>query len=374
MIDTTNTIPSDLADEFFADFEEAHQNCEQILLSLEHTPADRALTDDLFRIIHSIKGNLTYIGLKHLSPLLQSLEDVLEELRGGKLEYDDMLSDVVLISLDKTRALINEGLYHQPADLDERQLELICRAIHQISLVLPAQQAQAIYEAVLALDPDTHLLPPNQQDNDITPCDFNLSLVKLGVHTSPDLDFIANLVPAIEQRSPFWQGRTRRIAKLALLMNQYADQPAEPTQLLAAVYMHDISMAFLPLEVLHKEGPLNHQEKQQVNGHVRLSHDLLKRMQHWQDAAEMVLQHHEFCNGQGYPKGLIEEEICPGAKILAIVGTFDACSHARAHHKELRRPVIRAALEVNRHAGSQFSQYWVDIFNQVAQQHSLNIH
>jgi HD-GYP domain-containing protein (c-di-GMP phosphodiesterase class II) len=97
-----------------------------------------------------------------------------------------------------------------------------------------------------------------------------------------------------------------------------------------------------------------------------MSYDILHKMGGWEEAAEIVLQHHEHCNGGGYPKGLEENEICAGAKILAIADTFDACRYARAYRTELKRPLIRAILEINRQADVQFSRQWVDTFNLVA--------
>lgn len=370
--DTFTPVSRELADDFFFDLQEAYERCERTLLTLENDPDDQNLIAELFRSIHTIKGNLIYIGLKGLTPLLQSVENILEELRSSRLSYDDLLSDIILLALDHTKALVNENLYQQDSGICSATFADICKAIDAICQKPNHQRPQAIYDAVLTLDPNTNIPPPSGSQpgssdyQTVTP-PFNRELRKFGVIANADLDFLANLMPAIEERSPYWQGRSRRIAKLALAMNDQADRRVDPTQLTAAVYMHDISMAFLPLELLHKKSRLNNDERYQVNAHARLSYDLLQRMSNWGAAAQMVLHHHEHCDGNGYPKGLKEMEICDGAKILAIADTFDACSHGRAHHPELKRPLIRSVLEINRFAGSQFSQYWVNRFNKVAQ-------
>ena len=122
-------------------------------------------------------------------------------------------------------------------------------------------------------------------------------------------------------------------------------------------------MAFLPLEMLHKEASFSNEERQQMQSHPRLAHDLLKRLPHWHAAAEITLQHQEHADGSGYPKGLHEAEISPGALILNIVDTFDARTHERAHQTLSKRPLLRAILEINGLAGSQFSPHWVEVFN-----------
>lgn len=367
-------VDSSLIDDFFHDFDDAYQRSEACLLALEHTPQSSTHLDDLFRSVHTIKGNLIYIGLHALTPLLQAVEDILEELRQHHLAYNDLLSDVVLLAMDATKALVYEGLYQKESHISDANFEECCTAIRAITQRPAADRHRAIYNAILVLDPNTSTPSPvnnRSRSSDNTETNgpqLNRELSSYGVEANPDLDFMSSMVAAIEQRSPYWLGRTRRIAKLALRMNDLAGRPVTPNQLTAAVYMHDINMAFLPLDILHKPDHLNSQEKRQVNSHVRTAHDLLHRMENWEEAAEVVLQHHEHVDGNGYPKGLSEAEICDGAKILTIADTFDACTHSRAHHSEVKRPIIRAVLEINRHAGSQFSQHWVDIFNKTAQQ------
>ncbi len=363
-------VDDELIADFFQDFREAYERCERSLLALEQAPQDKNLTNDLFRSVHTIKGNLIYIGLKHLSPLLQSVEDVLEELRGNRLSYNEQLSDVVLLSLDLTNKLIQENLFNEAPSEDAQHFGTICEAVSQITARPPELRSEAIYEAILSLDPSTNIMPPAFEDELSAPPmpePLNRLLSAYGVVPNNDLDFFAQLMPVVEQRSHYWQDRAWRIAELALKMNDAAGRHVDPSQLLAAVYMHDFSMAFLPLELLHKEDHFNSQDKRQVQAHVRLSYDLLHRMKNWEEAAEIVLQHHEHCDGEGYPKGLLEEEICDGAKILAIADAFDSCMHGHSHQTHLKRPLIRSILEVNRFAGAQFSQFWVDVFNKIEQ-------
>lgn len=360
-------ISRDLIDDFFYDFNESYERCERTLIALETDPDNRELSNELFRSVHTIKGNLIYIGLKELCPLLQSIEDVLELLRQGELTYDDQLSDVVLLAMDKTKLLVDENIYNQPSDIDQDLFNQICTTITDITKHKHNDLSKAIYDAIVLMDPNTHLQPPQIQVPVVDIANEAITaMTELGVTPNEDMHFIMQLCPAVEERSQFWQNNIHRIANLSLRMNQQAAYPVDPNQLAMAAYMHDISMAFLPLELLHKETPFNSHDKKLMHGHVRVSHDLLHRMGGWEEACEIVLQHHERCNGSGYPKGLAEEEICDGAKILAIADTFDACRYARAYRTDLKRPLVRAILEINRHAGELFSQYWVGIFNQVA--------
>ncbi len=363
----SDELNRELLEDFFYDFNDAYARCEQTLLALELTPGDQSLLNELFRAVHTIKGNLGYVGLKEFCPILQGVEDILEELRCGRMAYDDLISDVVLLAIDATRTMVDDSINQRQPGIGRDTFNAICAAIQAVISAPAARRQRAIYDAIVLLAPDAAsrknpLAPGSGADDTAAPL---LELVEFGVEVSPDLDFFAQLSTAFEQRSVYWHGRNRRIARLALAMNDAAGRPVNASQLAAAIYVHDLGMAFLSLDLLHKQSRYDNHEHQQLHRHVNIGCDMLRQMEHWQAASEMVLQHHEHCDGNGYPAGLTEMQICDGAKIIAIADAFEACSHSRAHHPELKRPLIRAVLEVNRYAGAQFSQFWVDIFNKV---------
>lgn len=371
LVNSHADISSEMSDDFFYDFNLSYQRCEQILIELESTPDDHALTGDLFRSVHTIKGNLIYIGLKELTPLLQGVEDILELLRSGRFYYDELLSDLILLAMDKTKLLVDENLFGAESEISSEKFDDICNAICAIAQVPRRERQRAMYQAIALLDPSTQLHPPTQSASQWQQQvdEFMAFLVSQGLQSNQDLSFVSQLIPAVEERSSYWNGRSFRICRLGLLMNQYARNPVDPYQLTMAALMHDITMAFLPVPLLHKEQPFNATDKKRMQSHVRTAHDLISKMSNWEEACEIVLHHHERCDGSGYPKGLPGSEISPGAKILAIADTFDACCYARAYKTDQKRPLIRAVLEINQQSGSQFDSAWVEIFNQIAKQH-----
>jgi HD-GYP domain-containing protein (c-di-GMP phosphodiesterase class II) len=91
---------------------------------------------------------------------------------------------------------------------------------------------------------------------------------------------------------------------------------------------------------------------------------LLQRMPGWEAAAEMVAQHHEMPDGAGYPESTTQAaDICPGAKILAIVDAFEAVMLKHIHRGK-NRSVLRAIAEVNA-CDNQFAPEWIAPFNTV---------
>ncbi|RLU02344.1 MAG: HD domain-containing protein [Ketobacter sp.] len=364
----------DLMEDFFLDFQEAHQHCENALIDLEHDPANNTLLNDLFRSVHTIKGNLIYVGLRELSPLLQSVEDILDAIRNDQLAYDTFLSDVILMAMDTTHRMVLAKLEQQAPPLTESALNTLCQHISQTAAGDEPTRQQAIRAALGIMAPDTITsrdqkpkpLPASASKTLLAHADCLEILKQFSIEPNDDLLFFNKLSTPLEERSQYWKGRTARILQLSLAMNRHAGEPVEPAQLAGAVFMHDVAMAFLPLHVLHKTTPLNAEETSLLRSHTQQAFTLVSAMKDWEQASYIVLEHHEREDGKGYPAGLNGQHICPGAKILAIIDAFEARTHERAYSTNLKRPFVRAVLEINRCSGTHFDPNWVNVFNEVA--------
>ncbi len=363
-IPRSDDLSTDLLEDFRLDAAEQFPRCEQLLIELEHYPDDEPRLRELFRVAHTLKGNLGYVGLNHLMPLPQAMEDVLDALRERRIAFDSLLGDLLLLSLDHLRELIREALGGGAARINPTQMLELSAALHALAMSAPARQAELRRNLLRQLDPSTQLQKPVPQQ---APAIQHL-LEQHGIDADADLLFFAELMQAAERRSHYWEGRGQRLLSLALTINELGGKPVEPAQLAAAVCLHDLGMAFLPLELLHKEQHLSRDERRQIQAHPRQGFELLRRMPKWAAAAEIILQHQEHADGFGYPKALKETDIAPGALIVAIADTFDARTHERAHQTLSKRPLMRTILEINNLAGHQFSSHWVEVFNRALQQ------
>lgn len=171
-----------------------------------------------------------------------------------------------------------------------------------------------------------------------------------------DLKFLTRIGLCTEERSPKWQRRTYKSLQLALAMNKNADYRIDNNQLAAAIVTHDFAMGFLPESLLNKTKRLNVKETKLMRTHINSAADLIHRMQDFAEAKEMILAHHEYVDGSGYPNQLVDDEICDGAKVLAITDAFTAQGKAKVMH---------GVMEISRYSGSQFSPFWLNHFNQV---------
>ena len=76
---------------------------EKMLLVFEKEPRNEEAIHSAFRAIHSIKGNSDYIGLKDINTLSHSLEDLMDDVRGGRLRMDKAMLGVLFECLDLLR-------------------------------------------------------------------------------------------------------------------------------------------------------------------------------------------------------------------------------------------------------------------------------
>ena len=362
-------LDEDILIDLLEEINELYEASEQTLIELELKPEDNELQRSLFRSIHTIKGDLGLVNFSPLIPLLQHGEDLLDYLRKGQIHYTSTMSDLVLLIMDKVKVFVQSCIKTGHAEYDKELFDQLVSAIKRITPENSEQHEQLLAKAVLLLDPSLDLGHEHDQAGETQTSTAPVSIATTGIPKSTtneereDLVFFRELIKPIEKRSSYWEGRGDRIAKLAGYINKIAGSPINEVQLAVACYMHDFGMAFMPIAILHKREKLEESEFNLMRSHVYKSARLLENLNQWNDARKMVMQHHERIDGSGYPMGIKENDICEGAKLLAILDTFDAITHARAHKGHLQRPKKKAVIEINRIANGQFSKTWMQAFN-----------
>ena len=369
----------DLDDEILGDLleeiNELYEESEQTLIELEEKPEDNELQRALFRSIHTIKGDLGMVNFSPLIPLLQHVEDLLDFLRNGQINYTSTMSDLVLLSMDRVKIFVESCINTGSAQYDGELFKHLVKHINRIKPDNGDQHEKLLKECVLLLDPsldaksEERASPANPEAEAQEESKQTDPLSDIGIPNEIsedkqiDIRFFRELMKPIERRSMYWDGRGDRIAKLALFINKLAGEPVDNDQLLVACYVHDFGMAFMPLNILHKRDQLEIAEFNLLRSHVYKSSRLLEHLEQWNEARKIVMQHHERCDGSGYPLGLEEKDICEGAKLLGILDTFEALTHQRAKDNHLKRPKKRAVIEMNSLPSGQFSQKWMKLFN-----------
>ena len=105
--------------------------------------------------------------------------------------------------------------------------------------------------------------------------------------------------------------------------------------LVIAGLLHDIGKILIPPEILNKEGKLTDEEFEQIRWHPRAGYDLIKDLKIDSRIKKAALQHHERCDGTGYPMRVDEIMLDDFAMVIAIADVYDAMTAARKYRAPL---------------------------------------
>ena len=326
---------------------------ERLVAQLNKAPEDSALIHALFRALHSVKSNAAMCRLQTLVDFAHPMEDIVGAVRSTQLPYLPEMGELLLLGLDRIELAATE-LAHQRS-LDHLAIPSLVEALLSVAQSQRQELGPRLGSALQCFSGHGHPDEPLFE--------LELSNITSNLHEE-NSTFFRRLVQQMERRVPFWEGRFERNLALALNTNEQAGNPVDPMQLEVAIYMHDIGMAFLPDTLWSKQGKFNELEVREMRMHPILAAGLLQRMHGWEEAARMVLEHHERPDGTGYPQGLKGEQISLGARLLGLLDAFEAMTHERGdrYHK---RSILRAVTEINACEG-QFDRFWVVPFNRVA--------
>jgi len=114
--------------------------------------------------------------------------------------------------------------------------------------------------------------------------------------------------------------------------------------------LHDIGKVKIPLYILERNGPLTDEEYKLVKRHSEFGRDILREFGFKDDELAIIYQHHERCNGSGYPLGLKKEEIKLEAKIVQVVDVIDALLSDRVYKKAWNKIKVKKYIKENEEA------------------------
>jgi putative nucleotidyltransferase with HDIG domain len=144
-----------------------------------------------------------------------------------------------------------------------------------------------------------------------------------------DTNAIVHLIN-IKEREEGLYHHALNVSVLAVMLGKKAKlSPAELKPLGMGALFHDVGKSRIDKKVLKKVAPLNRAETAVMQLHPHYGMEILTKCGIKDDAVlRIVMEHHEFISGQGYPAGLKGDKISKPARILRIVDSYDnLCNH-----------------------------------------------
>jgi len=172
---------------------------------------------------------------------------------------------------------------------------------------------------------------------------------------------IQNFINALKTRGVISDGR---VARLENLITNFATSlglsEIEIKELKLLAHYCDIGKVGIPDKILLKSKPLDPAEAAEIRKHCEIGYHIALVSPDLMPLANLILKHHEWWNGQGYPLGLSEGDIPFECRILAIIEAYEAMTRDRPYNKAMSHEQAMAELE--KCAGSQFDPILVGKF------------
>lgn len=104
----------------------------------------------------------------------------------------------------------------------------------------------------------------------------------------------------------------------------------------AGAQLHDIGKLLIRPELLNKPGPLEPDERVEMNTHVVKGWEVVNQAGYEKTIQDIIRHHHEKWDGSGYPDGLKETDIPLAARIVAVCDIYQAMTDERIYREPPR--------------------------------------
>jgi len=152
--------------------------------------------------------------------------------------------------------------------------------------------------------------------------------------------------------------RVRYYAAMLARRMQMSDLDTQALE--TAALLHDIGKLAVPEHILSKPGPLTADERRKMQIHAEVGAGIVNAVSFPRPVAPLILSHHERWDGTGYPKALKGDQIPLGARVLAVVDSYDAMTSDRPYRRAISKH--EALAELRAEAGKAFDPAIVEHF------------
>jgi len=243
-------------------------------------------------------------------------------------------------SLDELAHLSHEGKVVDPKtqappeewDPNQLKVEALTAAIEDQSLT-PQEKAQAVYQHSMGMMERLVEHPTSE----------NILTSKQAVSAITDLilsdDQTAKSLLRITSHDFYTYTHSVNVGVTAIMLAKalFSKSDAHDLhELGAGFFLHDLGKVKVDAAIINKPGRLTDREMQRMRTHPYQGYKMLAEAGALSEECRfIVMQHHEFTDGSGYPKRLKGDEIHIYGHICGIADVFDALTAERSYKKAM---------------------------------------
>ena len=104
---------------------------EETLMLLEDKPKDKELINEVFRIMHSLKGSGAMFGFTNLSSFTHELESLYDHIRNDKLDLSDDIINFTMTAIDHIKELLDDDKSPELIQKTSIQKDILNKILHK---------------------------------------------------------------------------------------------------------------------------------------------------------------------------------------------------------------------------------------------------
>ena len=150
------------------------------------------------------------------------------------------------------------------------------------------------------------------------------------------IEILKTLVRNVDNLEPYTVGYSELMARYTeIIAREMKVENKDIKDMVLAAHLSNIGVLGFKNELLFKEGKYSEQEYEMMKLHAEVGASIIETTIANSRVALYIRHHHERIDGNGYPEGLVGDDIPLGSRIIAVVQTFLAKINSRKYRDSL---------------------------------------
>lgn len=194
-----------------------------------------------------------------------------------------------------------------------------------------------------------------------------MSTISSDILRAATQDHIYALAATVDAKDPSTYGHSKRVADIAEKIGKAIGlPPKELSRIYSAALLHDIGKIGVPDSILTKPSRPTPEEWTILKSHSSEGAKIVGYVRELDDLVPIILHHHEWYDGKGYPDGIQGKDIPIGARITSVADAYDTMTTERPYRNLISSK--KACEELIRCSGTQFDPTVVNIWCKTMQE------